>query len=141
MNLKKFINIISRTIIPGDKSKGILSGEEVNFYEFLDKNNKVSLIDDYYQKIEEYFETDTNIKFHLATDTDIQKYVDKSKRKYYRVLNDISLLLCECYYSNSKALSSLKLPVKPPFPEGYELQDIDLSILEVVYNRGKIYRL
>ena len=75
-----------------------------------------------------------------ASDDEVSKFLIKNKRRNFRILNELVVNLCECYYSDKKALNSLKLRENPPFPEGNIINDIDLSLLEVVFDRGKIYR-
>jgi hypothetical protein len=140
MNLENFISVLAETIIPGEKESGILSGSEVNFISFLEKNNKLELVKIFKRNIEKSFEKDFESDLWEESDDVLKKYLIKSKRKNFRLLNDISVLLCECYYSNIRALKKLKLPVDPPFPNGNIIKEIDLSILEDVYNRGKKYR-
>jgi len=47
---------------------------------------------------------------------------------------------CVFYYSNEKVLTALNGNARPPHPEGYELEPDDLSLLEPVRLRGKLYR-
>lgn len=140
MNLENFISVLAETIIPGEKESGILSGSQVNFISFLEKNNKLELVKIFKRNIEKSFKKDFESDLWEESDDVLKKYLIKSKRKNFRLLNDISVLLCECYYSNIRALKKLKLPVDPPFPNGNIIKEIDLSILEDVYNRGKKYR-
>ncbi len=140
MKLEKFVNILSNIIIPGDKNKGIIYGSEVNFINFLEKNNKLTLVYDYQKEIENSLKDDKNLDFNSISDEVIHNTILKTKRKNFRILNEIAVLLCECYYSNINALEKLSLPTKPPFPDGNYIQDFDLSILEVVFNRGRIYK-
>ena len=44
------------------------------------------------------------------------------------------------YYSNARILDRLGVGSKPPQPEGYHLEPGDLSLLNRVKNRGRIYR-
>jgi hypothetical protein len=140
MNLESFISALAETIIPGEKDSGILSGSQVNFISFLEKNNKLELVKTFKSNIEISFRKDFESNLWEESEDTLKKYLIKSKRKNFRLLNEISVLLCECYYSDIRALKKLKLPVDPPFPNGNIIKEIDLSILEDVYNRGKIYR-
>ena len=44
------------------------------------------------------------------------------------------------YYSHPTVLSALGVPPRPPHPEGYEIGADDLSLLENVRSRRKLYR-
>jgi hypothetical protein len=47
---------------------------------------------------------------------------------------------CGAYYRHPEALVGLGLEPRPPHPIGYQLEPGDLSTLERVRQRGKIYR-
>ena len=44
------------------------------------------------------------------------------------------------YYQNSRVIEALGLEPRPPYPEGYELEAGDLTLLEPVRRRPKMYR-
>lgn len=70
----------------------------------------------------------------------INQAIKKYNRKNFRKFNLLSVVLAECYYSDSEVRQSLGVPMKLPFPNGNYLPEIDLNLLETVYNRGSIYR-
>ncbi len=45
-----------------------------------------------------------------------------------------------CYYQHDRVLGGLGLEARPPYPKGYQVVPGDLSLLEPVRARGKIYR-
>lgn len=45
-----------------------------------------------------------------------------------------------CYYQHDRVLGGLGVEARPPYPKGYQLAQGDLSLLEPVRARGKIYR-
>ncbi len=47
---------------------------------------------------------------------------------------------CTAYYQHPRVLEGLGLPGRPPFPEGYDLEPGDLSGLDRVRARGRLYR-
>ena len=49
-------------------------------------------------------------------------------------------LLLQCYYRNDQALESIGLPARAPYPLGHEVEQGDLSLLDPVRARGKVYR-
>jgi len=49
-------------------------------------------------------------------------------------------LAVQCYYRDDRVMASLDMPVRPPFPEGYDISDGDWSLLDPVRARGPIYR-
>jgi len=49
-------------------------------------------------------------------------------------------LACVGYYSDERVLTVINGDARPPHPQGYEIEADDLSALEDVRARGKIYR-
>jgi len=45
-----------------------------------------------------------------------------------------------CYYQHDRVLAGLGLEARPPYPKGHQVAPGDLSLLEPVRARGKIYR-
>ena len=45
-----------------------------------------------------------------------------------------------CYYRDDRVMRSLGMEPRPPFPEGFEVEQGDWSLLEPVRSRGRIYR-
>ena len=44
------------------------------------------------------------------------------------------------YYQDGRIAIGLGLEARPPYPKGYELETGDLSLLDAVRQRGKLYR-
>jgi hypothetical protein len=49
-------------------------------------------------------------------------------------------LACFGYYSDERVLTVLNGNARPPHPEGYAVEPDDLSLLDGIRSRGKIYR-
>lgn len=45
-----------------------------------------------------------------------------------------------CYYQHDRVIEGLGLEARPPYPKGYQVVQGDLSLLDPVRARGKIYR-
>ena len=45
-----------------------------------------------------------------------------------------------CYYRDPRVMRALDMDARPPFPKGFEVEPGDLSLLEPVKNRGRMYR-
>ena len=45
-----------------------------------------------------------------------------------------------CYYRDDRVMASIGIEIRPPFPEGYEVEAGDLSLLDPVRARGPIWR-
>jgi len=49
-------------------------------------------------------------------------------------------LVIACYYRDDRVMRSLGLEPRPPYPKGYEVEAGDLSLLDPVRARGRIWR-
>ncbi len=56
------------------------------------------------------------------------------------VVAPVVALVMQCYYRADAVLVSLGMEPRPPYPEGYEVEQGDWSMLEAVQQRGKIWR-
>ncbi len=56
------------------------------------------------------------------------------------VFAPVVVLVMQCYYRDDRVLVSLGMEPRPPYPQGYEVEQGDWSLLEPVQQRGKIWR-
>ncbi|MEK9859749.1 MAG: hypothetical protein VW809_16600, partial [Deltaproteobacteria bacterium] len=54
-------------------------------------------------------------------------------------LNELTLLVFECYYQHQSVLGVLKMNARAPFPEGHKVKKGDLKLLDPVIKKGRIY--
>lgn len=52
----------------------------------------------------------------------------------------IESIVARCYYRDERVMVSIGMEPRPPFPKGYHVEQGDLSLLDPVRARGKIYR-
>ena len=55
-------------------------------------------------------------------------------------MSRLSMETLACYYQHDRVLEGLGMEARPPYPKGYQVVQGDLSLLEPVRARGKIYR-
>ncbi|HXD39423.1 MAG TPA: gluconate 2-dehydrogenase subunit 3 family protein [Ramlibacter sp.] len=55
-------------------------------------------------------------------------------------LHQLALETVTCYYQQDRVLEALGMEARPPYPKGYRVEPGDLSLLNPVIARGKIYR-
>lgn len=56
------------------------------------------------------------------------------------LLQQLALEAVTCYYQQDRVLEGLGMEARPPYPKGYQVEQGDLSLLDPVIARGKIYR-
>jgi hypothetical protein len=55
-------------------------------------------------------------------------------------LSFLSRIILQCYYRDDRVMRSLDMEVRPPFPQGFTVQQGDWSLLDPVRKRSKLYR-
>lgn len=55
-------------------------------------------------------------------------------------MNRLAMETLACYYQHDRVFEGLGMETRPPYPKGYEVVQGDLSLLDPVRARGKIYR-
>ncbi len=55
-------------------------------------------------------------------------------------LRAIVSMTAQCYYRDDRVMASLGMEPRPPFPKGFEVEQGDLSLLDPVRARGRIWR-
>ncbi len=84
---------------------------------------------------------DTQARSRKATDFAALPRADK-----IQLLNEwgfvlpLTLHTFTAYYQHPRVLAALGLEPRPPHPKGYEMQPNDLSLLDAVRRRPKLYR-
>jgi hypothetical protein len=69
-----------------------------------------------------------------------QAAFDAWRRREPRFFAELSAYVLQCYYQNDRVLEAIGLEARPPFPLGYVVPEGDLTLLEPVMVRGKLYR-
>jgi len=49
-------------------------------------------------------------------------------------------IILQCYYRDDRVMRSLNMETRPPFPQGFTVDQGDFSMLDPVRARGKIWR-
>lgn len=55
-------------------------------------------------------------------------------------LGAIVTVVAQCYYRDDRVMESIGMEARPPYPQGYELEQGDWSLLDPVRKRPKLYR-
>ena len=69
-----------------------------------------------------------------------QGLVNAVREREPRFMRTLAMQTVTCYYRDDRVLEAIGVGARPPFPKGYEVPSGDLSLLEPVRRRGKIYR-
>ena len=63
--------------------------------------------------------------------------LSQSLNAFLRTLVSITV---QCYYRDDRVMQALGMEPRPPFPEGFTVEEGDWTLLDPVRRRGKLYR-
>ena len=78
--------------------------------------------------------------FAHLTESDRIRVMDEIRSAEPGFLKDLALRTATRYYQDDRVLRALGMEARAPFPKGYEVVSGDLSLLDPVRKRGKLYR-
>ena len=131
--MKKSIYFISEYLIPGSS--------KCDFNNYLEKvcEDRERIVE-FLESVESHLSKKFGHEFGGAPNEEIFETLKTFQRKNFRSFNAFFIALTECYYLDPDIRARLGIPMKAPFPEGNFISELDLNLLEDVYNRGPVYR-
>lgn len=119
-------------IFPGDKELDLPSASEINLHEIIYCYHSSDEINEF-------------VGLFKCNDTEIRKpdkgfSIDRLMRKNARLAIPIIKSCMTIYYSCEEVLRVIQSSPIPLFPEGCYIEESDWTILEPVYEKGKVFR-
>ena len=127
-------------IIPPSEDGKMPGAADVGFFAYMHNENLYSWIREGLLSIGEESRNMYGKEFSMLSGTNQTQLIDRLRRKLFRFFSQLATHVMLCYYQHDRVLEAIGLEVRPPFPHGYLVEDGDLTLLEAVYERGKIYR-
>jgi len=118
----------------------MLGASDIVFIDYTNNENLLSLIQEGLIKIIDESNNQYGQEFSALSVTEQLEIVNGLKRVLFRFFTELTTQVVQCYYQHDDILKAIGLDARPPFPKGYEEEEGNLTLLEVVYLRGKIYR-
>ena len=137
---KKILTVILNMIIPRSEDGKMPGAIDVGFFTFIDNTEKFFWIKEGINKIIDEAQNKYCNNFATLDVSEQKEIINQLRRKYLRFFNGLTIQVMQCYYKNEKVLELIGVEERPPFPNGYQIEKGDLSLLEPVFLRGKIYR-
>ena len=82
----------------------------------------------------------SGIGFAALSDPDRRVMAEQLSRTLNPFLRTLVSITTQCYYRDDRVMQALGMDPRPPFPEGFTIEDGDWTLLEPVRRRGKLYR-
>ena len=139
---KSILVALLDVIIPADNARELPSAAELNFLEYLEEFGA-----DHIPKIKEELDElnkaaldkTSSFFFELEKDKQLElcALLRETKRRFART---ILVQTLNCYYQDSRVLAAWGRKAGAQFPGGNEVPQGDLTLLDPVRKRGKIFR-
>ena len=149
MDIKKFnedqildLNEILKIIIPSAKKKGLPGADEIKFLDFLEKFHPyyIDELSKELSAIHSAAEKKYSRKIIELNEAELFSFLSELKSENDSLLNDLTLLVYECYYQHQSVLEILNINGRAPFPKGNEVVKGDYELLGPVKKMKKIYK-
>ena len=76
-----------------------------------------------------------------SLDADVrQALVDDIRAAEPSFMGTLAIQTVTCYYQDERVLEAIGVEARPPFPKGYEVPSGDLTLLDPVRKRGRVWR-
>ena len=131
---------ILNLIIPPSEDGKMPGAADVGFLAYIYNENLIPWIREGLINIIEESQNKYGQEFSVISNSGETQLINKFRRKFLKFLNRLTTQVLQCYYQHDDVLEAIGLEARPPFPKGYFLEEGDLTLLEPVYLRGKIYR-
>ena len=134
------LNTLLNLIIPPSEDGKMPGAADIGFLAYIDNNNILSWTQEGLFNIVEESHNKYGKEFSELKNSNQMRLIDSLKPKFSKFFNCLTTEVIQCYYQHEDVLEAIGLEARPPFPKGHILEEGDLTLLEAVYLRGKIYR-
>ena len=131
---------ILNLIIPPCKNGKMPGAVDVDFLTYIQKENHLHWIREGLTTIIEESHKKYGQELSALSCSVKTQLIEKLRRRFHHFFQSLTTQLVYCYYQHDDVLVEIGLEARTPFPEGYLIPNGEISLLEPVYLRGKIYR-
>ena len=127
-------------IIPPSEYGKMPGAADVGFFAYMHNENLFPWIREGLLSIVEESHNKYGQEFSALSVSKQMELIDRLRRRVFRFFSRLTSQVIQCYYQHDQVLKLIGLEARAPFPEGYLVDEGDLTLLEPVYERGKLYR-
>ena len=103
-------------------------------------NDFIAVLDEGLTSLDDMANKKYDKNFYALPDADRQALVDEIKTLQPAFIQGLVFQTVACYYQNDRVVQALGLEARPPYPKGYTVEAGDMSLLDPVRQRSKLYR-
>ena len=137
---ERTLNVLLNLFIPPSEDGKMPGAADVGFLAYIHNENILPWIKEGLINIIEESHNNYGQELSALSSSIQMELIDNLRRKFFQFFKHLTTLVMQCYYQHDDVLVKIGLEARPPFPEGYRIVEGDLTLLEPVYLRGKIYR-
>lgn len=140
---RQTLSILLGALLPADQELGTPAGNDPRIMDDILQTLRPASNDGVVEGLAELRQTSQkrfNVSFEDCEDAQrvaLFKEMQSRNASFYRTLSAVVL---QCYYRDDDVMRSLDMEPRPPYPDGYEIPQGDLSLLDPVRRRRKIWR-
>ena len=129
-------------MIPADPVRNKPSATDVGVLAYIEERdpNYIRELSEQLTILDDFANNQMSKSFVDLDATQRMEIVESCRNQHPRIFWGLVAHTAACYYQDSRVQSSIGLPSRPPYPEGYTVPRGDLSLLEPVRKRGPIWR-
>ena len=128
------------TMLPGDSVLGMPSASTIDFEIYLKQHDLNQLSFDFIQMLDKVCEEKKGMAFVDLDEVQKMQAINACKLVDVRVFSAMVSHLIKAYYTAPSVLININSGSVPPFPNGNSIEEDEWSILEPVYERGRVFR-
>lgn len=127
-------------MIPPSKDGRMPGAAEVGFVAYLESRRLIEWLQGGLAALAEASRNAQGREFWALDQAKQTAVFDGFRRRHFRFFGELCTHVIQCYYEDDRVLEAIGLEARPPFALGYVVEEGDLTLLEPVEGRGKIYR-
>ncbi len=139
---REYLNVVLALIVPAAPERGLPAGSEVGVLEYIRAHSPDVLpeIAGQLDELDAVAQAGGVDSFGGGSASEQQGWVEQLRAADGSFLRRLAQQTMACYYQHDQVLLAIGMPARPPYPEGNEVVSGDLSLLDPVIARGKVYR-
>ena len=134
------VEFLLDSLLPGSEAHGMPALSELDFAAYLEHCRGSGILETLVGILEQEAPIRHGRSFVLLGDQEKLSLLERIRKQHLRVFNELVTPAFQYYYHHPRVLQALGAGSTPPFPDGNSLPDGDFSLLETVYERGRIFR-
>ena len=142
-SIRKKLSALLDTMIPPNEELGVPGAGDDQIVRQVAKSIRAASLPrivDGLEEIERSTQSTLNRSFSDLSQEEREKWFQEHDLASHSLVRTIGSITLQNYYCDPRVLETLGVEPRPPFPQGFEVEQGDLSLLDPVRARGVMYR-